>query len=88
MRRAATRRTSACAGELRGDPIRELGWTATLVPEEAGGAGCTLSDLASIVEGLATHGLHLPVVETCAVVPLLLQAAAPEVAHRWLEAAC
>ena len=57
---------------LQGDPVRELGWTATLVPEEAGGVGGSLSDLASIVEGLATHGLQLPVVETCAVVPLLL----------------
>ncbi|MDH6590227.1 alkylation response protein AidB-like acyl-CoA dehydrogenase [Variovorax sp. TBS-050B] len=76
----------AGAAELPGDPVRELGWTATLVPEAAGGVGGTLADLASIVEGLATHGLHLPVVETCAVVPLLLQAAAPETANRWLEA--
>jgi alkylation response protein AidB-like acyl-CoA dehydrogenase len=56
------------------------------VPEEAGGAGGSLADLASIVEGLATHGMHLPLVETCAVVPLLLQSAAPEPAGRWLEA--
>lgn len=72
--------------ELPGDPVREFGWTATLVPEEAGGAGGSLADLASIVEGLATHGMHLPLVETCAVVPLLLQSAAPEPAGRWLEA--
>ncbi|ATA55640.1 acyl-CoA dehydrogenase [Variovorax boronicumulans] len=71
---------------IDGDPVRELGWTATLVPEEAGGVGGSLSDLASIVEGLATHGLQLPVVETCAVVPLLLQAAGAETARRWLEA--
>lgn len=76
----------AAAHELQGDPVRELGWTATLVAEEAGGVGGTLADLASIVEGLAGHGLHLPVVETCAVAPLLLQAAAPEIANRWLEA--
>src|SRR3954468_693304 len=72
--------------DVSGDPVRELGWTATLVAEEAGGVGGTLADLASIVEGLATWGLHLPVVETCAVVPLLLQAAATETAGRWLEA--
>ena len=72
--------------EVTGDPVRELGWTATLVPEASGGAGGTLADLASIVEGVASHGVHLPVVETCAVVPLLLQAAAPETARRWLEA--
>ncbi|WP_418126030.1 acyl-CoA dehydrogenase family protein [Variovorax sp. 160MFSha2.1] len=76
----------AAVPELPGDPVRELGWTATLVPEEAGGVGGSLADLASIVEGLATHGMHLPVVETCAVVPLLLQAAAPEVGNRWLGA--
>lgn len=76
----------AGAAELPGDPVRELGWSATLVPEAAGGVGGTLADLASIVEGLATHGLHLPVIETCAVVPLLLQAAAPEAAAHWLEA--
>lgn len=74
------------ASPVAGDPVRELGWTATLVAEESGGVGGTLADLASIVEGLATHGLQLPVVETCAVVPLLLQAAPPEVASRWLEA--
>lgn len=72
--------------ELQGDPVRELGWTATIVSEEAGGVGGSLSDLASVVEGLATHGLQLPVVETCAVVPLLLQAAGAETAGRGLEA--
>jgi alkylation response protein AidB-like acyl-CoA dehydrogenase len=70
------------------DPIREMGWACTVVPEESGGVGGTLADLGSIVEGLATHGLHLPVVETCAVAPILLQAAAPETAARWLEAVC
>jgi alkylation response protein AidB-like acyl-CoA dehydrogenase len=76
----------ATAQELQDDPVREFGWTATLVPEEAGGVGGSLSDLASIVEGLATHGPHLPLVETCAIVPLLLRAAPPDIANRWLEA--
>jgi alkylation response protein AidB-like acyl-CoA dehydrogenase len=70
------------------DPVREMGWTCTLVPEEAGGVGGTLADLASVVVGLAAHGVHLPVIETCAVAPLLLQAAAPDTAARWLEAVC
>lgn len=70
------------------DPIREMGWACTVVPEASGGVGGTLADLASIIEGLATHGLHLPVVETCAVAPILLQAAAPESSARWLEAVC
>lgn len=76
----------ASAQQLSGDPVRELGWTATIIPDDAGGVGGTLADLAAIVEGLAAHGMHLPVVETCAIVPLLLRAAAPEVAKRWLEA--
>ena len=76
MRRAASRRTTPSTQDFAGaDPIREMGWTCTVVPEASGGVGGTLADLASIVEGLATHGVHLPVVETCAVAPLLLQAA-------------
>ncbi len=70
------------------DPVREMGWTCTLVPEEAGGVGGTLADLASIVVGLATHGVHLPVVETCTVAPLLLQGANPDTAARWLQQVC
>jgi len=69
-----------------GDPVRELGWTATIVAEASGGVGGTLADLASVVEGLAGHGLQLPVIETCAMAPLMLQAGAPELASRWLEA--
>lgn len=76
----------AAVQALPGDPVRELGWTATLVSEEAGGVGGSLADLASIVEGLATHSMHLPVVETCAVAPLLLRAAVPEIANHRLEA--
>jgi len=83
---SATRYAQDHVQEVSGDPVRELGWTATMVPEESGGVGGTLADLASIVEGLATWGLHLPVVETCAVAPLLLQAAAPDTAKRWLQA--
>jgi alkylation response protein AidB-like acyl-CoA dehydrogenase len=79
----------AAAHDFAGtDPIAEMGWACTLVPEELDGAGGTLSDLASIVEGLATHGLHLAVVERCAVVPLLLRAAASEAATHWLAALC
>lgn len=70
------------------DPVTEMGWACTLVPEDAGGVGGTLADLASVIEGLATHGLHLPVIETCAAAPLLLSAAAPDVAARWLGALC
>lgn len=68
------------------DTVRDMGWACTLVPEDAGGAGGSFADLAAVVEGLATHGVQLPVIETCAVAPILLQAAAPEVATRWLQA--
>lgn len=70
------------------DAIGEMGWACTVVPEASGGVGGTLADLASIVTGLATHGVHLPVVEACAVAPLLLQAAAPDTAAPWLQAVC
>jgi alkylation response protein AidB-like acyl-CoA dehydrogenase len=69
------------------DPIADMGWACTVVPEEFGGVGGTLADLGAIVEGLASHGVQLPVVERCAVAPILLQAAAtPEHVGRWLEA--
>jgi alkylation response protein AidB-like acyl-CoA dehydrogenase len=70
------------------DPIAEMGWACTLVPEDAGGVGGTLADLASVVEGIATHGVHLPVIETCAIAPILLRSAAPETAARWLAELC
>ena len=78
----------ATAQDFAADPIREMGWGCTLVPEEAGGVGGTLADLASVVEGLASHGVQLPVVENCAIAPLLLQAAPAETAGRWIEALC
>lgn len=71
-----------------GEPIRDMGWACTLVPEALGGVGGTLADLAAIAEGLAQRGVQLPVVEACAVAPLLLQAAPAEIAARWLEAVC
>jgi alkylation response protein AidB-like acyl-CoA dehydrogenase len=65
-----------------------MGWAGTLVPEDLGGVGGTLADLAATAEGLAAHGVHLPLVEVCAIAPIFLQAAAPEVAARWLPDAC
>jgi alkylation response protein AidB-like acyl-CoA dehydrogenase len=69
-----------------GHTVRDMGWACTLVPEDAGGVGGSFTDLAAVIEGLAQHGVQLPVTETCAVAPILLQAAAPEVAARWLQA--
>jgi alkylation response protein AidB-like acyl-CoA dehydrogenase len=65
------------------NPVAGMGWALTIVPEAHGGVGGSLADLAATVEGLATHGIQLPVIETCAVAPLLLQATA-ESAAQWL----
>jgi alkylation response protein AidB-like acyl-CoA dehydrogenase len=79
---------------LAGDPkhnlrdLREMGWVCTLVPEEFGGVGGTIADLSAIIEGLATHGVQLPMVEAYAIAPLLLQAAPNNIAACWLSALC
>lgn len=57
------------------DSIAELGWMATTVPEEAGGAEGSLADLAALVGGAGRGGLPLPVAQVCAVVPWLLAVA-------------
>lgn len=54
------------------DAIAELGWIMTAIPEEAGGAGGDLSDLAALAGGAGRGGLPLPVVACCAVLPHLL----------------
>ncbi|VWX61606.1 Acyl-CoA dehydrogenase [Burkholderiales bacterium 8X] len=75
---------NAGKGEFEGqDPIHEMGWPLTLIPEALDGAGGTLADLGAIVEGLASHGVQLPVIESCAIAPLLLQASA-ESTSTWL----
>jgi alkylation response protein AidB-like acyl-CoA dehydrogenase len=53
----------------------ELGWTATAIAEEAGGAGGGLADLAALAGGAGRAALPLPVAGACAVVPHLLGAA-------------
>lgn len=54
------------------DAITQLGWITTVIPEEAGGAGGELSDLAALVGGVGRGGLPLPIVATCGVLPHLL----------------
>jgi alkylation response protein AidB-like acyl-CoA dehydrogenase len=54
------------------DSIAELGWMATAIPEELGGAGGDLGDLAALAGGAGRGGLALPVALACAVVPGLL----------------
>jgi alkylation response protein AidB-like acyl-CoA dehydrogenase len=52
--------------------VLDLGWAGTLVPEEHGGAGGTLVDLAALAEGAGRSALPLPLAATCAVAPTLL----------------
>lgn len=54
------------------DAIAELGWITTAIPEDVGGAGGELSDLAALVGGAGRGGLPLPVVAACGVLPHLL----------------
>ncbi|WP_156429723.1 acyl-CoA dehydrogenase family protein [Burkholderia sp. FL-7-2-10-S1-D7] len=54
----------------------ELGWQSVLVSEDNGGIGATLADLAAIVEAASRYPNVAPLVERCAVAPVLLEAAA------------
>ncbi len=76
---------AAPAAAPGGQVLAEMGWPAVLIPEALGGAGGGLGDLAAIIEGLAPHGVGLPLIEHCAIAPILLLAAAGEQAGaRWL----
>lgn len=55
--------------------LASLGWPGVLISERHGGAEGTLADLGALVEPLAAAAVSLPVVEACAVAPLLLIAA-------------
>jgi alkylation response protein AidB-like acyl-CoA dehydrogenase len=54
--------------------ITELGWTGIGIPEESGGSGGELADLAEIVTALAFHGQSAPVAETALAGRLLASA--------------
>ena len=67
------------------DPIIEMGWATTLIPEQEGGAGGSLDDLVAIIDGLGQHALALPLLERCALTPLLLAAVEhPAIRRQWL----
>jgi alkylation response protein AidB-like acyl-CoA dehydrogenase len=55
--------------------IAGLGWPSVAIPEEAGGAGGTLRDVAALVEGGARSALALPIASAFGVVPILLAGA-------------
>ena len=58
--------------EKRWAQLTALGWTATAIPEEAGGAGGDLAELAALAGGAGRAGLALPIASACGVVPALL----------------
>jgi alkylation response protein AidB-like acyl-CoA dehydrogenase len=55
--------------------VAALGWQLTMVPEEDGGLGASLSDLAGAIEGAGRGGLAMSLALHCGVTPLLLAAA-------------
>ena len=71
---AAVRVASNGSTSEEHDVISELGWPLVLLPEEIGGLGGSLEDLTALVEGLSAYASSLPVIERCAIAPLLLQA--------------
>lgn len=75
---ASVKPSEARHGNSASDPWQQmlaLGWQAVLVPEESGGAGGTLAELASIIEATARHALTAPLIDRCAVAPSVLAAA-------------
>jgi alkylation response protein AidB-like acyl-CoA dehydrogenase len=68
------------------DPIIEMGWATTLIQEQDGGAGGNLDDLVAILDALGQHALALPLLERCALTPLLLAAVEQRATRRqWLS---
>lgn len=55
--------------------IQEMGWSSTLIPEENGGYGGTFKDMGSLLEGMASRAVNLPIITRCCVVPGMLDAA-------------
>lgn len=86
---SALRFAAAYAGQQQADvldPIIEMGWAVTLIPEQEGGAGGSMDDLVAIIDGLSQHALALPLLERCALTPLLLAAVEhPATRRQWLN---
>jgi alkylation response protein AidB-like acyl-CoA dehydrogenase len=73
--------------EQRWAQLTALGWTATAIPEEAGGAGGDLAELAALAGGAGRAGLALPIASACGVVPALLAGQAAQPAYTRATAA-
>lgn len=85
--RKEARTPSRMTASAKWRQMLDLGWQGVIVPEEAGGVDGRLADLAPIVEATARHAVAVPLIDRCAVAPLLLSAVAdrPGV-HDLLEA--
>ena len=69
------------------DLITKMGWAATLIAEQDGGSGGSLEDLVAIIDALGQHAIQLPLLERCALAPLLLAAVEqPDQRREWLSA--
>lgn len=67
--------------------LSELGWPALLIPEEHGGYGRRLRDLAAVTSVFARHGIGHPLTIVGAEVPmLLLEAGTEDQRSHWLSA--
>ena len=68
------------------DLITKMGWAATLIAEQDGGSGGSLEDLVAIIDALGQHAIQLPLLERCALAPLLLAAVEqPDQRQQWLS---
>lgn len=63
----------------------EMGWPAILIPEDRGGAGGTVADIAAVVEAIGRCAIGLPLVDRAAVVPALLASCDTAAAATLLE---
>ncbi|WP_193088458.1 acyl-CoA dehydrogenase family protein [Advenella sp. FME57] len=55
--------------------IQEMGWSSTLISESNGGYGGTFADIGSLLEGMASRAVNLPIMTRCCIVPGMLEAA-------------
>ncbi|WP_028602854.1 acyl-CoA dehydrogenase [Ottowia thiooxydans] len=78
LRLAAVAKTNSAASaqsNIPSDAWRQmltLGWQGVLVPEAAGGVDGQPTDLAEIIEAAARHAIAVPLIDRCAVAPVLL----------------
>ena len=55
--------------------IQEMGWSSTLISESNGGYGGSFADIGSLLEGMASRAINLPIMTRCCIVPGMFEAA-------------